>query len=232
MPLAGMGISARSTARELMDDPVPDLVELESNLRDIERTNRWFGGLAAVRAEVFAWQPRTLLDVGCGSGDIALALARAFRARGRALDVTCLDHSAQMLEIARARAKGEASLAFVQGDGEALPFRESAFDVVTCNLALHHFDPPAAVRLLRELRRVAKRTPLVCDLRRARAAYWGALAYVRLASRNRLTRHDAPLSVLRAYTPAEALELAREAGWRRPTVRHVRYFRMILVDEK
>jgi ubiquinone/menaquinone biosynthesis C-methylase UbiE len=215
-----------------MDDPVDDRAELEANLRDIERANRWFGGIAPVRTAVFDCQARTMLDVGCGSADIALALVRAFRARGRALEVTCLDRSEQMLAIARARARDEASIAFVQGDGTALPFRERAFDVVTCNLALHHFDPPAAVRLLAELRRVAKRTPIVCDLRRSRLGYFGAFVYAHLTSRNRLTRHDAPLSVRRAYTPAEALELARAAGWRRPTVRHARYFRMILVDEE
>lgn len=230
MSLWGLGV--RTSARELMDDPVGDRAELEANLRDIERTNRWFGGVATVRSAVFDCRARTMLDVGCGSADIALALVRAFRRRGRALEVTCLDRSEQMLEIARARAQDEPSIAFVQADGEALPFRERAFDVVTCNLALHHFDPPAAVRLLGELRRVAKRTPIVCDLRRSPLGYLGALVYANLASRNRLTRHDAPLSVRRAYTPAEALELAREAGWRRPTVRHARYFRMILVDEE
>jgi ubiquinone/menaquinone biosynthesis C-methylase UbiE len=227
-----MGILTRSLARELMDDPVDDRAELEANLRDIERTNRWFGAVTALRAEVFNRHARTMLDVGCGSADIALALVRAFRARGRALDVTCLDRSEQMLAIARCRANDEPALTFVQGEGEALPFRASAFDVVTCNLALHHFDPPAAVGLLREMRRVAKRTPIVCDLRRSRAAYAGALAYAYIASRNRLTRHDAPLSVRRAYTPAEALELAGAAGWRRPSVRHARFFRMVLVDEE
>jgi SAM-dependent methyltransferase len=214
-----------------MDDPVDDRAQLEGNLRDIERANRWFGGIAAVRAAVFECRARTMLDVGCGSADIALALVRAFRKRGRALEVTCLDHSEQMLAIARARARDEPALTFVHGEGEALPFRESAFDVVTCNLALHHFDPPAAVRMLRELRRVSKRTPIVCDLRRSLPGYIGACLYARIASRNRLTRHDAPLSVRRAYTPGEALDLARAAGWRRPIVRHVRYFRMILVDE-
>jgi ubiquinone/menaquinone biosynthesis C-methylase UbiE len=232
MPLSGLGLETRSTARELMDDPVDDWVELEENLRDIERTNRWFGGIAAIRTAVFDCRARTMLDVGCGSADVALALVRAFRRRGRALDVTCLDRSDQMLAIARGRAMDEPSITFVQADGEALPFRASAFDAVTCNLVLHHFDPPAAVRLLRELRRVAKRAPIVCDLRRSRLGYLAALAYVQLASRNRLTRHDAPLSVRRAYTPDEALDLARSAGWRRPTVRHARYFRMILTDEE
>jgi len=45
-----------------------------------------------------------------------------------------------------------------------------------------------------------------------------------------MTRHDAPLSVLRAYTPDEALDLARQAGWKNPRVRRTRFFRMVLSD--
>ncbi len=54
--------------------------------------------------------------------------------------------------------------------------------------------------LLRELRRVARLTPLVCDLRRSAVALAATWLWSR-TSRNRLTRHDAPLSVRRAYTP-------------------------------
>jgi len=38
----------------------------------------------------------------------------------------------------------------------------------------------------------------------------------RLFTRNRLTRHDAPMSARRAYTKEEAAGLAREAGWQKP----------------
>jgi hypothetical protein len=84
--------------------------------------------------------------------------------------------------------------------------------------------------LLRELRRVARVAPLVTDLRRSRAAWAGASLLTALCTRNRLTRHDAPLSVLRAYTPREALQLAREAGWRNPRVRQAPFYRMVLTD--
>jgi hypothetical protein len=54
--------------------------------------------------------------------------------------------------------------------------------------------------------------------------------WVRATTRNRLTRHDAPLSVRRAYDAREALALAREAGWRSPRVEREPFFRMTLVD--
>ena len=119
----------------------------------------------------------------------------------------------------------------MRADGGALPFGDGAFDVVICTLALHHFEPAGARALLRELRRVARIVPVVCDLRRSALAFAATWLWSR-TSRNRLTRHDAPLSVRRAYTPAEALALARDAGWRAPHVRREPFFRMTLTDER
>jgi len=213
-----------------MDDPAVDANELAYNFSDIERANAWFGGARTVVREVFARDAHSVLDVGCGSADIPRALLAEARRRGSELEVVGLDRSPAVLEIARARSRGERALHFVQGEGERLPFADRAFDVVTCNLALHHFDPPAAVSLLTELRRVARYTPLVCDLRRSRTAYYATQAFATLLARNRLTKHDAPLSVLRAYAPGEALALARRAGWRTPRVRRDAFFRLLLCD--
>jgi SAM-dependent methyltransferase len=135
-----------------------------------------------------------------------------------------------MLEIARRHCAGDERVSFVCAEGERLPFGDAAFDVVTCTLALHHFEPPAARELLRELRRVARVTPIVGDLVRSQLAFAVTWLYAQTTTRNRLTRHDAPLSVRRAYVPAEALALARDAGWRAPSVRREPFFRMTLLD--
>jgi len=220
----------RAVARELMDDAVPASEELAANLTDIERANRWFGVVGPVAEFVAGVGAHSVLDVGCGSADIPLALVRDAQRRGNALRVTCLDRSRQMLDVARSRTGGHSALTFLEADGEVLPFEDGTFDVVTCNLALHHFEPPSAIRLLSEMRRVARLAPLVCDLRRSITAYAGAVAFAYLTSRNRLTRHDAPLSVRRAYTPNEALTLARAGSWTDPRVRREPFFRMSMSD--
>jgi ubiquinone/menaquinone biosynthesis C-methylase UbiE len=219
----------RAIARELMDEPVDDPGELAENLRDVAFANARFGGTAPVVRAVRTLDARHILDVGSGAGDVPLALVRDAAARGVTLHVTCLDRSEQMLEIARRATRGDPAFTFVRGEGERLPFAAGAFDAVTCTLALHHFEPPAARALLRELRRVARVTPIVCDLRRSASAYAATWLWSRTC-RNRLTRHDAPLSVRRAYTPPEALALARDAGWRAPAVLREPFFRMTLVD--
>lgn len=219
----------RIIARELMDEPIDDVEELAGNLRDVAFANERFGGAAPVVRAVRALGARTVLDVGSGLADVPRALLRDASARGAPLHVTCLDRSDAMLALARRAAGEEPRLAFVRGEGERLPFDENAFDAVTCTLALHHFEPPAACALLRELRRVARLAPVVCDLRRSVLGFVAAWSWSR-TSRNRLTRHDAPLSARRAYTPREALALAREAGWQAPRVAREAFFRMTLTD--
>jgi SAM-dependent methyltransferase len=219
----------RTIARELMDDPVDDAGELEANLRDIEFANAWFGGSAPVLRAVRALGAATILDVGSGAADVPLALAHDAARRGVSINVTCLDRSEQMLAIARRRTQNHPALTFLRAEGEALPFGDAAFDAVTCTLALHHFEPEAASTLLRELRRVARISPIVCDLRRSAVAFGLTWLWSR-TSGNRLTRHDGPLSVRRAYTPSEALALAREAGWSSPRIKNEPFFRMTLTD--
>ena len=219
----------RVIGRELIDEPVDDAGELAENLRDIASANARLGGIAPVARALARLNVRRVLDVGSGMGDVALALVRDAERRGEALDVTCLDRSEQMLALARQATGAHPALRFARADGEALPYADGAFDVAICTLALHHFDPVPARALLRELRRVSRITPLVCDLRRSPVAFAAVWLWSR-TSRNRLTRHDGPLSVRRAYTPTEAVALARDAGWSDPRARREAYFRMTLVD--
>ena len=86
-----------------------------------------------------------VLDVCCGTGDLALAAAAA---GGR---VTGVDFSERMLE--RARRKSTA-VEWRQGDGLALPFAEGAFDVATAGFGVRNFEDLDAG--LRELRRVLR----------------------------------------------------------------------------
>lgn len=91
----------------------------------------------------------TALDLGCGSGIMLEELCRAFRR------VAGIDISMEMLSaVDRVALEGKGAVLLVQGDMEALPFREGAFDRVVCRSILHHSDDEAAV--LRALFRVLR----------------------------------------------------------------------------
>ena len=97
-------------------------------------------------------------------------------------------------------------------DGFSLPFEDGSFDIVLCSKTLHHFSEEDTVRLLKEIDRVAAIGYIIMDLRRSWVAWLLISMLTRIFSRNRLTRHDGPMSVLRSYTVAELDALADRAG--------------------
>jgi len=211
-------------ASELLDGPLDDPAALAGNLRDLARVNRWLGGarLSATALETLTGaaaargQAVTFLDVGTGGADIPLALVRDWRRRGRRLDATGVDDRVEVIAAARLATPelDRRGLRLVVADGRALPWPDDAFDVVHCSLVLHHLDERGAVALLREMGRVAARGVVVNDLARGRLAWLGAWLLAHACTRNRYTRHDAPLSVRRAWSLGEARALLAVAGLR------------------
>lgn len=105
----------------------------------------------AEKVEFVKAQPSDLvLDVACGPGELVLALAPRVRfAFG-------IDLTLQMLGQARAfqAERQVAGAAFACGEAEQLPFAEGAFDLVTCQCALHHIPKPEFA--LQEMARVTR----------------------------------------------------------------------------
>lgn len=216
-----MSLSVRASGAERMDAPGVDPAELSRSLDDIRAVNRWLGGTRVVLRDLDRLlRPRPtervrILDVATGSADIPLAVARWARERGIPVEVRATDVHLGTLEVARQRVAADPDVRVEAADALALPYADGTFHVALCCTALHHFDTPDAVRVLRELRRVASLGVIVSDLRRSRPGWLGArLLAATVWRRNPVTRHDGPLSVRRSFTPAELREVARAAGVR------------------
>ncbi len=119
---------------------------------------------------------RRVLDVCCGTGDVALALAAA------GAEATGLDFSPRMVELARRRPGAERVREFVVGDALALPFPPESFDAVTISFGLRNLtDIPAA---LEEMIRVLKPEGrlLILEFGKPPSALWRFLWYQWLRS--------------------------------------------------
>jgi SAM-dependent methyltransferase len=206
---------------ELLDGPLVDQRALAGNLRDLARVNRWLGGVRLSSRMIDEMAPGTaaidVLDVGTGGADIPLALIEQGRTRGRRVMVTGIDLRPEVLAAAavvdrRITATGELTLHV--GDGRSLSYPDGAFDIVHTSLVLHHLEPAVARSMLAEMARVARVGVVVNDLVRTRRSWLGAWLLGHLATANRFTRHDAPVSVRRAYTVAELTGLLAAAGLR------------------
>jgi SAM-dependent methyltransferase len=211
---------------ELLDGPLDDDAALRGNLRDLERANRWLGGVTlsahGIDALAGGRDTLTVLDIGTGAADIPVALLARAAGAGHHWRITGIDSRPEVLAAAvvrRPSLRDTAGLQLQVGDGVSLPFPNRSFDIAHASLLVHHLDPPAAVVLFREMNRVARHGIVVNDLRRGRGAWLGAWLLSRLTTRNRYTRNDAPLSVRRAYSVGELTALIAAAGLRVRSVR-------------
>jgi ubiquinone/menaquinone biosynthesis C-methylase UbiE len=209
----------RIDAVELLDGPLDDPAALAANLRDLRRVNRWLGGVRlsadAIDALAAHREQLTLLDVGTGGADIPMALLALATERGRGLSIVGIDSRPEVLAAAVVATPAVAATPGLElhvGDGRALPYADGSFDVVHASLVVHHLAADEVVPLLREMGRVARLGVVVNDLDRSRLGWIGAWLIGHLLTRNRFTRHDAPLSVLRAYRADEVKDLLRAAG--------------------
>jgi SAM-dependent methyltransferase len=159
-------------------------------------------------AHSFVWEPvlealqlapdDALLDVGCGGG---VFLRRALESGCRGVG---LDHSRDMVRLARKRTAGRAQI--VHGSADALPFADGEFTALSCLVAFFFFSDPVAA--LREFRRVL-------DSERGRAAIFTTAPEMKgtpaapypLATRGHFYEDD------------ELVELGRRAEFREADVR-------------
>lgn len=226
-------------ACELLDAPAR-LPDLEACLRDVARLNRFPGGARMTLAQVtrlLGQTPRArpvwILDVGTGGADLPMALVRWARQCGRPIRVLALDRNDRILAIARRFAAHYPEIVFLLGDARFLPVKAESLDVALAALTLHHLEPSEAPGVLAELGRVTRLGFIVNDLIRSRVAYWLVWLATRLLARSPLSHHDGPLSVLRAYTPAEIRDLARRAGLERIRIRTYPWLaRLVAVVER
>lgn len=231
----------RAESPEWIDSHEPSETDFAASFRDIARVNRFLGGTHTVMTSVaplvraMPAGPVTLLDLATGSADIPRALVRAARSGRfgpRPLRVTATDNHPKVLALARELSSGYPEIRIETADAFALPYDNGQFDLVLCSLAFHHFGPEGCVRVLREMERVSRVGFVVNDLLRDRTACFLIGVLTRLVGANRLTRHDAPLSVRRAFTPAEYAQMARDAGIPSFETRTMPFYRAVLVRSR
>lgn len=227
-PPAVFDPARRSAQTEILDGSV-ESAELEKILPDLARLN----GAMMGRWLVLRWleratrnlppeQPLTLVDVGCGYGDLLRAVRRWARKRGRAITLVGIDLSPQVIEIARGATAAADEIEYRTAD--IFDFKPAApVDFVVTSLVTHHLSDEVIVRFLRWMESSPRRGWVIYDLQRSRVPfYFIALAGI-LLWLHPVVVYDGRISVARSLTRAEWIERISSAGIARDAVR-LRWF--------
>ena len=202
-------LARRSAESEWLDDADMDPAELELVLRDLAR----FNGAMFGHRSVIAWlrratkdapndRPMTLVDVGCGYGDLLRAIRRWSRQRGLPLKLIGIDLSRETVRIARA----------ATNDADQIEYRvedvfehqvDEPIDFVVSSLLTHHLSDAMIVKFLRWMEATARKGWLIYDLQRHAVPYFFIGLMGKLTSLHRTVIHDGRISVARSLTRAE-----------------------------
>lgn len=208
-------LSQRSTEKEFMDDPEFQGEDLIESFRFIKLVNQFGGGRLAVinciqkaLKDVPFDKTISILDVGCGIGDMGNAIIRWGKSCGRNIHYFGLERSEHILSEAKKQTHGE-NITFLQGDLFSKDIPD--VDLTIISMVLHHFDDREVVSAIRNLASKSRIALLINELERSIYPYL-LCQFLTIGMRNSNSRYDALLSIRKGFTTKEMHDLIARAG--------------------
>jgi 2-polyprenyl-3-methyl-5-hydroxy-6-metoxy-1,4-benzoquinol methylase len=199
-----------------MDDFSLEGELFRDTLDKLETINRTLGGnvvtINGVK-KLIQNQPKdktiTIIDLGCGHGDILRDIAKFGRKRGFNLKLIGIDANPDAIEYANELSEKYHELTFEAVDIFSSDFQKLDYDVALCTLFAHHFKDDELKGLLKTLVSKASLGVVVNDLHRHRLAYY-LFKLIGLFIKNRMVREDGLTSILRAFKRKDLEQLSAE----------------------
>jgi 2-polyprenyl-3-methyl-5-hydroxy-6-metoxy-1,4-benzoquinol methylase len=204
----------RSQETELMDEYGISFAEFDHCLRSLEIINiltlgyrptlRWMRTMM-----VRQHKPVQILDAGSGGGDMLRRVERLAAREYLSLNLTGVDLNPWSKRSAETAYPGSC-IRYKTADIFAFE-PEAPVDIVICSLFTHHLAEDRLVEFLRWIDGRATQGWFINDLHRHPLPYYFIKLTTGIFSRNRLIRHDAAVSVARAFTVADWQSLLEKA---------------------
>lgn len=206
----------RSEETEIMDDFSLEGEVFRDTLDKLETINRTLGGnvvtINGVK-KLIQNQPKdktiTIIDLGCGHGDILRYLAKFGRKKGYTFNLVGIDANQDAIDYANELSKEFPELSFKAIDIFSEKFQELNYDIVLCTLFAHHFKDEELKPLLKSLVQRASLGVVINDLHRNKLAYY-LFKLIGLFVKNRMVREDGLTSILRAFKRKDLENISKE----------------------
>ena len=210
--------SSRSSAAEMIDDFTIEGSILRDTLDKLETINRLLGGNSAtlkglkkILLKSSKTKTITIVDLGCGHGDILRDVAKFGRKNSYKFKLIGIDANNAAIDYAKALSKDYPELSFETIDVFSEDFKKQTYDVVLCTLFLHHFKNNEIIPFLKSTVQKASIGVIVNDLHRHKLAYY-LFKMIGLFIKNKMVREDGLTSVLRAFKRNELETILTKTG--------------------
>lgn len=208
--------SHRSSEMEIMDDFTMEGALFRDTLDKLEIINRFLGGNSVTingLKKILKNQPKnktiTIVDLGCGNGDILRDISKFGRKNNYSFKLIGIDANLAATEYAKELSKEYSELSFKTMDILSEDFKKQSYDVVLCTLFLHHFKNEELISFLKTTTDKATIGVVVNDLHRHKLAYY-LFKLIGFFIKNKMVRQDGLTSVLRAFKKKDLENIAKE----------------------
>ena len=208
--MTGINTKYRSDAPEMMDDFTLEGDQLKDALDKIASINNLLGGnqltlqgVLQLIANLPLEREITILDVGCGNGDMLRSLADYAVAKKRNFKLIGMDANQYTVTYARRLSEKYPNISYVCEDIFSNSAADLPCDIVLCTLTLHHFKDTEILKLLNIFRKKASTGIVINDLQRSIIAYWLFKGLSNILGMNSMTVNDGLVSILRGFKKHE-----------------------------
>jgi 2-polyprenyl-3-methyl-5-hydroxy-6-metoxy-1,4-benzoquinol methylase len=205
----------RSEDIEIMDDFDLQGSEMKLLLDDLQWVNKWLGGtkislegISVLLKDLPKDRTITLIDVGCGDGEMLRQCADYALKEGYTFQLIGLDANAHILVEAKSRSMLYSNISFQKIDVFSKENSIPECDIALCTLMLHHFKHKAITALLQKLSDKAKVGIVVNDLERSTIAFWLFKGIGFLFLNTDIARHDGLVSIARGFIKEELIKIS------------------------
>lgn len=206
----------RTDKEELMDDFSIGGDLLRDTLDKLENINRWLGGnkvtikgLEHVLKNEDKTKEITIVDLGCGHGDILRDVAKYGRKKGYNFKLIGIDANPTAIDYASELSKEYDELSFKTQDIFSDEFKNETYDVVLTTLFLHHFKEPQLIDIIENVLQKARIGIVVNDLHRHKLAYY-LFMLLSIFISNKMIIEDGLTSVLRGFKRTELIDISQK----------------------
>ncbi len=213
-----INLTYRSYEQEWMDDLDSGGEVITQTLRELDIINRSLGGntISIQGLKTLLHNPSkreyTLVDLGCGGGDILILMAKWAKKNNMALRLIGIDANPNIVAYAEERCKAYPEITFQSVNIFSDVFKQQQFDIVHASLFTHHFTDEQLVQLFSTIRQQAKIGFIINDLHRHWLAYYAIKILTRFLSKSAMVRHDAAVSVARSFKKQEWVSIFKQSG--------------------
>jgi 2-polyprenyl-3-methyl-5-hydroxy-6-metoxy-1,4-benzoquinol methylase len=224
--LVTMDLTARSIVREYLDDFLAPDPHIAATLRNLEHVNFWLSGIRRLCDATIFSTPQTIkkkrltiVDLGCGGGDLALWLSSRCSQKGMEPRIIGIDHDPRIAAIALERCRRDRAITIINQSADSLDRLAGGIDWIVSNHFLHHLAEDEINHLLRVAACRAEHGVVMNDLVRSRVALVGFGLLCSAARPAGHTAHDGVVSITRSFTKKELTKILHDAGLARAAVK-------------